>query len=243
MKLFIDSADVAEIEQCLMRGFAGVTTNPTLLGKVSAPESDDPEEKIVGALRVVVEACQRHGVRRDDSEYKSFPELSVEVWSEEVVDQIDQALRLVNALKYGKTLAIKIPIGWNELESIARVSVFARVNCTCIFTEGQAYAALQAGAHYVSVFCARLRDIGGDPVRVIETLRMVMDRDWPGREIIAGSIRSGQDIADLGSAGAHIVTAGLKHYQQMAHHPKTVESVHGFLGDLQKWLKPSVVEE
>ena len=104
-----------------------------------------------------------------------------------------------------------MPIGWDELKVIyALAKKGIKVNCTCIFTEEQCVLAASSGASYVSIFHCRLKDIGGDPVRVIENTRQIFDMQGHAAEIIVGSIRMQSDILEAHLAGGHIVTAGAK---------------------------------
>jgi len=96
--------------------------------------------------------------------------------------------------------------------------------------------AADAGARYVSIFHCRLKDMGGDPVKVIAGTRQILDRAGHEAEIIVGSIRMQTDILEAHLAGGHIVTAGAKVIEQMASHPGTDKSVQGFLKDFQGWM-------
>lgn len=221
MKLFLDSANIGDIENCLARGFiSGVTTNPSLLSK-------EPKANFLGHVERIVDLLRASG--RPIS-------LSVEVFASKPNEMLSQALEIAERIKYPH-LAIKIPIGWDEL---AVISALAQqgivVNCTCLFTEEQAVLAANAGAHYVSIFMCRLKDIGGDPGKVIANTRKVLAAAGHSAEIIVGSIRSQSDILEAHLAGGHIVTAGAGILEAMVAHPQTTKSVQGFLKDFENWL-------
>ena len=78
--------------------------------------------------------------------------------------------------------------------------------------------------------------MGGDPVRVIEGTRQILDQAGSPAEIIVGSIRMQSDILEAHLAGGHIVTAGAKVIEQMSSHPGTDKSVQGFLKDFATWI-------
>lgn len=229
MKLFIDSANVDEIRRCLERGAAGITTNPSLVAK-------EPQSDYVDLLRPIVDIASSFGKKSDWTDKQMiYPSLSVEVFSENLAEMLGQARVLREKLRY-PALAVKIPAGRDGLQAIRVLKTDGiKVNCTCIFTEAQAFAAANAGADFVSVFWGRLKDIGGDPGKVIETVRKVIDRNCVGSAIIAGSIRSASDAADAFYAGAHIVTAPEKVWIAMTQHPQTDKSVTQFLDDFRKW--------
>jgi transaldolase len=222
VKLFLDSANLAEVEQCLARGFlSGITTNPSILSK-------EPKTDFVEHIRKIAALCRKH---------ESLVPLSVEVFARHARDMEEQALDLVRQIDY-EQINIKVPIAWDELEVIHRlVDRGIRVNCTCIFTEAQSLLAANAGVSYVSIFMGRLKDVNADPLKVIANTRQLLDRAKSSAEIIVGSIRHERDILDSHLAGAHIVTAGAPLLAKMAVHPQTTKSVEGFLNDFEKWLK------
>lgn len=246
MKLFVDSANLADIEMALKRGFVqGITTNPSLLAKEPKSEFEVHIKKIIELIR----------------KYKNDVHLSVEVFSRNLDEIIGQAKRFRDVLNYDQ-LSIKIQIGLEELEVIRKLKEdHFSVNCTCCMSANQAVLAAASGARYVSLFYGRIRDSGVaglnqdhdkkrveaiksgilgdkdfDPVAVISMTRSLLDRSYPGVEIIAGSIRKATDIRDAGLAGAHIVTVPPKFFSQMAEHYKTDEVVEQFLNDFKGWL-------
>ena len=223
MKLFLDSANLHEIKECLHRGFlTGITTNPSILSK-------EPQTEFVGHIRKIAAACRTAG--------KLLP-LSVEVFTHDPEDMYRQAKELADSIGYER-LNIKIPIGWDELKVIERLTKEGiHVNCTCIFTEAQCVMAANSGAAFVSIFMCRLKDIGGDPVKVISNTRELLEASSSKAEIIAGSIRHATDVLDAHVAGAHIVTTSYSVMQAMCSHPQTTKSVQGFLADFARWLKP-----
>jgi transaldolase len=222
MQIFIDSANLEEIDACLARGFVrGITTNPSILSK-------EPKTDFVEHIRKIVDLCRRH---------QQLIPLSVEVFVRNPKDMVAQALELVDKIEY-ENLNIKVPIGWDELEVVYQLSrQNIRINCTCLFTEAQCVLAANAGATYVSIFMGRLKDIGADPLLVIANTRKLLDLAQVQSEIIVGSIRHERDIIDAHLAGAHIVTTGSSLLPKMAVHPQTTKSVDGFLKDFENWLK------
>jgi transaldolase len=222
MRIFADSANLQELDACLARGvIAGITTNPSILSK-------EPKTDFVEHIRKIVALCRKHN--------QLLP-LSVEVFTRSASEMVNQAEELVRRIEY-ENIYIKVPIGWDELEVIHQlVGRGIRVNCTCLFTEAQCMLAANAGASYVSIFLARLKDIGGDPLPVIANTRKLLDMSGNKAEIIVGSIRHERDIMDAQLAGAHIVTAGPPLFAKMTVHPQTTKSVEGFLTDFEKWLK------
>ena len=221
MKIFLDSANLQDVENALARGhISGITTNPSLLAK-------EPKSNFLGHIKKIVALIEADG--------RELP-LSVEVFATKPEEMIAQADEFIQEVGYSN-LNIKVPIGWDELKVIyALAKKGIKVNCTCIFTEEQSVLAASSGASYVSIFHCRLKDLGGDPVRVIENTRNILDMRGHDAEIIVGSIRMQSDILEAHVAGAHIVTAGAKIVEGMASHPGTDKSVQGFLKDFSAWM-------
>lgn len=243
MKIFIDSANLLDIEEALKRGFArGITTNPSLLAK-------EPKAKFEEHIGKIVDLIQK---------YQPGISLSVEVFSLDPEKIIVQAKHFIQTFQYPE-LAIKVQIGWNELAVIRALAAEGiQVNCTCCMSVPQAVMAAAAGARYVSLFWGRIRDGAGskyqdvrkayldegrieerdfDPSYVVQETRKIFDAAYPGVEIIAGSMRSVMDIINAGKVGAHIVTVPPKFFVPMATHFKTDEVVQQFLTDFASWLQ------
>tara|TARA_B100000524_G_scaffold263245_1_gene143667 strand:+ start:468 stop:698 length:231 start_codon:yes stop_codon:yes gene_type:complete len=71
----------------------------------------------------------------------------------------------------------------------------------------------------------------------LEELNNILERINLDTQIIAGSIRTQQDVCDAWDYGADIVTTGLPVINEMIHHPKTNESYDGFMKDFAAWIK------
>lgn len=221
MKLFLDSANLQDVDDALIRGhISGITTNPSLLAK-------EPKSNFYEHIKKIVKLIEADGRR--------LP-LSVEVFATEPDEMIAQAQDIMEKIAYPQ-LNIKVPIGWDELKVIyALAKLGIKVNCTCIFREEQCILAASSGAAYVSIFHCRLRDMGGDPVQTIAHTRKILDLASHSAEIIVGSIRMPSNVLEAQVAGAHIVTVGAKVLKEMAAHPGTDKSVQGFLSDFKGWM-------
>jgi transaldolase len=222
MKLFLDTANLADIETALQKGFiTGITTNPSLMAK-------EPKGNYIDHMKKIVELIYK---------YSNPISLSVEVFAQNKEKIIIEAEELVSEIQY-ENLSIKVPIGWEELEAIYQLSIEGiSVNCTCIFSEAQCMLATNAGARYISIFGNRVKELRGSFTQAVGATRKWLDmNDITNTEIIVGSIRSGIDIVDAQLAGAHIVTAGLPHYIKMSEHPGTTASVDQFMTDFKEWL-------
>lgn len=222
MKIFVDSANLEEIQEALRRGFpAGITTNPSILSKEEKCDFRDHIRKIITLI-------QKHGY--------NIP-LSVEVFSSNPTEMIRQADEFVKHFGDYPGLNVKVPIGWDELEVIRELKKRGiKVNCTCCMSYNQALMAARAGADFVSLFYGRIKDIGYDALSVVRNVRETF-KEWAvPSQIIVGSIRHICDINEAFQAGADIVTIPPKFFKQMVSHPKTDEAVNQFLTDFKKWM-------
>lgn len=221
MKIFIDSANLAEIEEALQRGFPrGITTNPSILAKEPKGDFKRHIEKIIGLL----------------VKYKYEIPLSVEVFTNDATEMVRQGEDFVKSFDYPH-INVKVPVGWEGLKAIHELrQKNIKVNCTCCMSYNQAIMAALAGANFVSLFYGRIRDIGYDAFSVVKQVRQTL-REWNyPSEIIVGSIRHICDINEACQAGADIVTVTPKFFKQMVSHPKTDEAVDQFLTDFKEWL-------
>lgn len=243
--IFVDTANLEDIEAALKRGFArGITTNPGLLANEPRTGFEDHILKIVALL----------------NRYDSDIPLSVEVFSRDKDEIVSQALHFREVFDYNN-LAIKVQIGWDELEAIYYLSRRGiKINCTACMSVPQAMLAAAAGARYVSLFWGRIRDGGTpskekiqleydhavreslldssdfDPAQVVSSARLLLDASYPDSEIIVGSMRTVLDIRDAAKAGAHIVTVPPKFFPGMVGHFKTHEVVNEFFDRFDAWV-------
>ncbi len=245
MKLFIDTANLNDIETALKGGFIrGITTNPSLLAK-------EPRSGYLEHMKKIVSLAEKYG---------GDASLSIEVFSDDQKEMVSQAEDFVKKLGY-KNLAVKIHVSHGEQDNLAVIRELAlmgiTVNCTACMTPMQLTMAAAAGAKYVSLFYNRLRDSRTDEKFRVERDKLLADRvveqadfdpdfviretrtllaDYPQAEIISGSIRTPLDVKRAGIAGSHIVTASLKILRQALSHYKTDESVEGFFKDFSAWM-------
>jgi len=223
VQIFVDSANLKEIEECLKRGFvSGITTNPSILAK---EKKTDFREHIQAMINLV-------------QSYNLDIPLSVEVFTTDPQEMIRQAEEFVASFGDYQNLNIKVPIGWNELEVISTLRKRnIKVNCTCCMSYNQALMAANAGANFVSLFWGRIRDTGYDSGEIVRQVHETL-RKWNSpSQIIVGSIRHIMDINQAQQAGADIVTVPPPFLPKLCAHPKTDEVVGQFLTDFKVWLE------
>jgi len=220
MQIFIDSANVKQIEAWLAQGVVdGATTNPSIMFKDGVTDLEE------GARRLATLLGDRP--------------LSVEVTSNDHAVMREQARTFAT---WARNIVVKIPI-INEFGESCLGVIHALtqegigVNATAILSFNQAILAAKAGATYVSIFAGRVADEGNDPAVVIRNVRNWMDEcECPAR-IIVGSIRTVMDIQSAALAGAHIITIPPEFLPKMVDHRYTRETVRQFVQDAEKTME------
>ncbi len=212
MKLFLDTADIDEIRTAARWGVLdGVTTNPTLYGKVGGASYES----------ILAEVC------------KITPgPVSAEV----VAEDVDGMLREGRAFaKIAPNIVVKVPMSEEGLEAISRFAEEGiKTNCTLVFSSNQGLLAAKAGASLISPFVGRLDDINQDGMIVIRELAEMFAIHDIESEVLAASIRHPQHVTQAALAGAHIATLPFKILQQMVHHPLTDKGIVQFRADWEK---------
>ena len=210
MKLFLDTANVKEIDERYRTGvISGVTTNPTLI-KRSGRDPDDVYADLIDDVGV--------------------QDLSIEV------DGKDTNSLLANGIKYGKywtnQATIKLPCTKDGISACKTLSYMGlRVNMTLVFSVSQAILCSLAGAAYVSPFVGRLDDNGHDGIGLIRDIATIFCSSNSDTKILAASIRDAATVGKAFNAGAHICTIPPKVFDDMFKHVLTDKGLFQFMLD------------
>jgi len=219
MKIFIDTADLKEIEEIASWGILdGVTTNPTLVAKTGL-SFDEIIEKIFKLVDGPI---------------------SLEVVSEKADDMVKEAKGLVKKVKkeYHKNVAIKIPMTTEGLKAVKKLSKEEiKTNVTLVFSANQALLAAKAGASFVSPFIGRLDDQGQEGMQIVEEIIEIFCNYDIETEVIVASIRHPIHVIDAARIGADIATIPPGIIRKMAKHSLTDAGIKRFLDDWEKVKK------
>jgi len=210
MKLFVDTADLADIETIAGWGvLAGVTTNPTLLSKVEG----DPDE-------IYLRVC----------ELVDGP-ISAEVVADSRGDMVEEGKRLA---AIHPNIVVKLPMSAEGLAATATLAQDQiRVNMTLVFTASQALLASASGAAFVSPFVGRFDDIGHDGLECLRQIVEALENSLYDTEVLAASIRSPVHVIEAARMGADIATIPPKVFYQMLQHPLTATGIATFTQDAE----------
>lgn len=213
MKIFLDSADIKEIEDLVQTGLIdGVTTNPSLIAKSGRDIKDVTRE---------ICALVPHGP------------VSAEVTALDFMTMMREADVLRGI---ADNIAIKVPMTRDGLQACYELSQEGTmVNVTLCFTANQALLAAKAGATFISPFLGRLDDLGQDGTELIaEIAEIYLNYPDFNTEILAASIRSPKHVKDVALVGADVVTLPGKVFTALYHHPLTDKGIDLFNEDWKK---------
>lgn len=219
MQIFIDSANIGEIEKWVKYGVAdGVTTNPSIMLKDGVYDFETGAKKIAHLL--------------------GDKPLSVEVTTNDLEEMLTQARTFAS---WAKNIVIKIPVinqsGTPCLKVISTLeSENIKVNVTTVMSFNQVVLAAKANGTYISIFAGRVNDEGHNAAELIRK-----SVDWLKRwnyksKIIVGSIRGVIDIQESALAGADIITIPPDLIAKMIDHKFTRETVRQFVVDAETAL-------
>jgi transaldolase len=220
MQIFIDSANLKEIEKWVRFGIAdGVTTNPSIMLKDGITDMEKGAKEIAAIL--------------------DGRPISVEVITDNPEEMLSQAREFSS---WAKNVVIKIPIinqfGEPCLEVINTLEKEEiRVNATAALSFGQMALSAKAGATYSSIFAGRVADEGGNPWELV-AMSVGWLESWNYKtKIIVGSIRNVIDIQNAAIAGAHIVTIPPQFLSKWIDHKYSRDTVKQFMDDAKKAFK------
>ena len=216
MKFFLDTANLAEIEEAASWGvLAGVTTNPTLYAREGGKLADFHAhlkricEIVPGPVSGETVSLDRDGIVREGEDLAAL----------------------------APNIIVKVPVMPEGLA--ATKCLFDRgikVNMTLCFTVPQALLSARAGASYVSPFVGRFDDISEDGIeRLADTVQSIANYDFGHEvEVIAASIRSANHVVKAALIGADIATVPFAVLKNLVRHPLTDRGLESFLADWEK---------
>jgi transaldolase len=209
MKFFIDTADLAEIEQANAMGVLdGVTTNPSLVKKAGG---SDFQQHILKICEMV------------------DGDVSAEVVSTTYDDMMAEARDLA---AIHENVVVKVPLileGIKAIKSLAQEGI--RTNCTLCFSPTQALLAAKAGAAYISPFIGRLDDISHTGMDLIEQIVTIYGNYGYQTQVLAASIRHPLHVVEAALVGADVATIPFDVLKKLASHPLTDIGLEKFLAD------------
>ncbi|MEI9934338.1 MAG: transaldolase family protein [Ferruginibacter sp.] len=221
MELYLDSANLKEIEEGFKLGFLdGLTTTPTFMQREGITDVDGTIVKLS----------------------KIVPVLQIEALgnsAEEVVKEAHRQLKL--GLDPTKTV-FKIPV---SLEGVRACKLLRNdgllVNVHLVYTLQQAYMAMHAGATYVCPLVGRSQDQGYDSIALVKQCVDTVNHYGYNTKIMFSSVRYPEHIRNAITAGAHTITVPLKVLKSLTENHLTTIGTDQFIRDTR--LMTTTVKE
>jgi len=211
MELYLDSANLKEIEEGFKLGFLdGLTTTPTFMQREGITDIDGTIVKLS----------------------KIVPVLQIEALGDTAEDILKEAKRqLALGLDKNKTV-FKIPV---SLEGVRACKMLRNegllVNVHLVYTLQQAYMAMQAGATYVCPLVGRLQDQGHDALSLVEQCVDAVDYYGYDTKIMFSSVRTVEHVRNAINIGVHTITVPLKIMKQLTENNFTTVGTEQFIAD------------
>ncbi|HAC24546.1 MAG TPA: transaldolase [Cytophagales bacterium] len=190
MELYLDSADIKEIEDAFKLGFLnGLTTTPTFMHRGGVTDIDSLIVKLS----------------------KMVPVLQIEALGDKAEDIVKEAKRQLDLGLDPKKTVFKIPV---SLEGVKGCYLLRKegllVNVHLVYTLQQAYMAMQAGATYVCPLVGRLQDQGHDALELVKQCVTAVDHYKYDTKIMFSSVRHAEHVRNAINLGVHTITVPWK---------------------------------
>lgn len=195
MELYLDSANIEEIEKASKLGYiAGLTTTPTFMHRDGVTDVD----------AIILQLS------------KMVPVLQVEALGNNAEEIVAEAHRLIGLGLDKERTVFKIPISLEGTRACKMLKDQGlKVNLHLIYTLQQAYMALSAGADYVCPLVGRLQDQGHDALGLVSQCVETVERYGYGSKIMFSSVRYPEHIKNALNVGVHTCTIPWKVMSQL----------------------------
>lgn len=211
MELYLDSANLKEIEEGFKLGFLnGLTTTPTFMQREGITDIDGTIVKLS----------------------KMVPVLQIEALGDTAEDVLKEAHRQLDLGLDPKRTVFKIPV---SLEGVRACNLLRKegllVNVHLVYTLQQAYMAMHAGATYVCPLVGRLQDQGHDALTLVEQCVDAVDHYGYDTKIMFSSVRHNEHVRNAINIGVHTITVPLKVLKSLTENNFTTVGTEQFLVD------------
>jgi transaldolase len=215
MKIFLDTGDIKAIRKAYDTGLVdGVTTNPTHIAKTGRRFQD-----------IVKEICSI---------------VPGPISAEAVAESADELIAAAEDIAaIAPNVVVKIPM---TPEGLMAVPVLEqqkgiKTNVTMIFSSTQAFLAMKAGASFVSIVLSRLDAVANESHILVNDAAVIKANYNFASEIIAGSVKTQNQVLSCLRAGIDIATVNPQLFWQLYKHPLTDSGLAQFAQDWDRVLK------
>jgi transaldolase len=211
MKLFLDTADVAQIREAWSWGIIdGVTTNPTHVAKTGRPA-----DEVYRAICDVVDGP-----------------VSLETIGLTMTEIVTEGRKLA---AIHKNVVVKVPLLREGLRAVRALSSEGiKTNVTVTFSPLQALLAAKCGATYISPFVGRLDAVAHDGMQLVRQIKTIYANYGFETQILTAAVRHPLHVLDAALVGSDVCTMPYDVLESLYKHPLTDAAVEMFLQD---WAK------
>ena len=211
MELYLDSANLGEIEEAFQLGFLyGLTTTPTFMHRDGHTDIDATILKLANMV----------------------PMLQVEALGKTKHEIVTEAHRLLRLGLDPKRTVFKIPISMEGASACkALVDEGLLVNLHLIYTIQQAYIAMSAGATYVCPLVGRLQDQGHDALALVEQCVDAVNFYGYKTKVMFSSVRNAEHVRNALNLGVDACTIPWKIMKQLTDNHFTEIGTQQFFAD------------
>ncbi|HLX91193.1 MAG TPA: transaldolase family protein [Puia sp.] len=211
MELYLDSANLGEIEEGFKLGFLdGLTTTPTFMQREGITDIDGTIVKLS----------------------KMVPVLQIEALGGSAEEVVKEAQRQLDLGLDSKRTVFKLPV---SLEAVRACYLLRKkgllVNIHLVYTLQQAYMAMHAGANYVCPLIGRLQDQGHDALALVEQCVNAVNRYHYETKVMFSSVRHNEHVRNAINLGVHTITVPLKVLKSLTDNNFTAIGTEQFLRD------------
>jgi len=183
MDIWLDTSNMRMVQKAIRYGIlAGVTTNPTIISQSKRSLED---------------------VLEDLLHYQEGP-VTAQVTAEDVREMVQQGQMLYS---FSNRIIVKVPITQNGLEAIHLLSRQGiPTMATVLFSPHQALMAALAGAEYIAPYLGRLEKSGGDPWKLLISIKQIFQNYQLKTKILGASINSIEHVVNCAEIGIYGIT-------------------------------------
>lgn len=211
MELYLDSANIREIEEAFKLGFLnGLTTTPTFMQREGITDIDGMIVKLS----------------------KMVPVLQIEALGDTAEEILKEAERQLALGLDPKKTVFKIPV---SLEGVRACYLLRSkgylVNIHLVYTLQQAYMAMHAGATYVCPLVGRLQDQGHDALGLVDQIVSAVQYYGYDTKVMFSSVRNTEHVRNAINLGVHTITVPLKILKSLTENHFTTIGTEQFIRD------------
>lgn len=220
MKLYVDSADLNELE-CLKNSpfVDGITTNPSLIAN-GMGKSNPADSEYFDYLQKI---------RR-----MAPGELFIQIASSERDSVVYEISKIRELIRWPVVIKVPaVPDGYYAISRLAKEGMSSAL--TAVYSPGQACLGIAAGAKYIIPYYSRLE--GEKEGSGLELCRSLLKIAGPEKLLVA-SVKTEEDVALLLNEGVINFTLPYTLFSKMGTHPMTDKAVSGFSDSLRvEWSR------